>query len=70
MSKTSKPSSTNSPGRRRLQDCKVCGEALIAAFQSSPYREIDIEPRRERLPVRAAMCDRPFNPARRTKLKL
>ena len=28
------------------------GEALIAAMQASPYREIDIEPRRSRLPVR------------------
>jgi hypothetical protein len=28
------------------------GTVLIAALQESPYREIDIEPRRERLPVR------------------
>src|SRR5271154_4357853 len=28
------------------------GAALIAALQASPYRDIDIEPRRERLPVR------------------
>jgi prevent-host-death family protein len=28
------------------------GEALIAALQSSPYRDNDIEPRRVRLPVR------------------
>jgi len=28
------------------------GEALVAAMQSSPYREINIEPRRSRLPVR------------------
>jgi prevent-host-death family protein len=28
------------------------GEALIAALQASPYRDVDIEPRRERLPVR------------------
>jgi prevent-host-death family protein len=28
------------------------GEALVAALQASPYREIDIEPRREQLPVR------------------
>lgn len=28
------------------------GAALIAALQTSPYREIDIEPKRERLPVR------------------
>jgi hypothetical protein len=28
------------------------GAALIAALQESSYREIDIEPRRERLPVR------------------
>jgi prevent-host-death family protein len=28
------------------------GAALIAALQESPYRDVDIEPKRERLPVR------------------
>jgi prevent-host-death family protein len=28
------------------------GAALIAALQASPHRDIDIEPKRERLPVR------------------
>jgi prevent-host-death family protein len=28
------------------------GAALIAALQASPYRDIDIAPKRERLPVR------------------
>jgi prevent-host-death family protein len=28
------------------------GAELIAALQASPYRDLDIEPRRERLPVR------------------
>ncbi len=28
------------------------GAALIAALQASPYRDIDIEPERHRLPVR------------------
>jgi prevent-host-death family protein len=28
------------------------GAALIAAMQASPYRDIDIEPKRQRLPVR------------------
>ncbi len=28
------------------------GEALIAAMQASPYRDIDIEPSRDRMPVR------------------
>jgi prevent-host-death family protein len=28
------------------------GDALIAAMQASPYREIDIEPKRDRMPVR------------------
>lgn len=28
------------------------GAALIAALQASPYRDIDIEPQRYRLPVR------------------
>ncbi len=36
---------------RRLKG-DLTGEALIAAMQASPYREIDIEPRRSRLPVR------------------
>ena len=36
---------------RRLKG-DLTGAALIAALQASPYREIDIEPRRERLPVR------------------
>lgn len=30
----------------------LTGAALIAAMQASPYRDIDIEPPRERLPVR------------------
>ncbi len=29
------------------------GDALIAAMQASPYRDIDIEPKRDRMPVRA-----------------
>ena len=28
------------------------GAALLAVLQASPYREIDLTPRRERLPVR------------------
>ena len=28
------------------------GDALIAAMQASPYRDIDIEPKRDRMPVR------------------
>jgi prevent-host-death family protein len=28
------------------------GEALIAAMQASPYRDLDIEPRRDPMPVR------------------
>ena len=35
---------------RRLKGERT-GEALIAAMQSSPYRDLDIEPSRER-PVR------------------
>jgi hypothetical protein len=30
----------------------LTGAALVAVMQASPYREIDIEPRRERMPVR------------------
>jgi prevent-host-death family protein len=36
---------------RRLKGERT-GEALIAAMQESPYREIDIEPKRDRMPVR------------------
>jgi len=36
---------------RRLKG-DVTGEALIEAMQASPYREIDITPRREPMPVR------------------
>ncbi len=36
---------------RRLKGERT-GEALVAAMQASPYREIEIEPRREPMPVR------------------
>ena len=36
---------------RRLKG-DVTGEALIAAFQASPYRDIDIVPSRAAMPVR------------------
>ncbi len=36
---------------RRLKGDRT-GAALVAALQASPYRDIDLEPRRERLPVR------------------
>jgi len=36
---------------RRLKG-ERSGEALIAAMQESPYRDIDIEPDRDRMPVR------------------
>ena len=36
---------------RRLKGDRT-GAALIAALQELPYRDTDIEPRRERLPVR------------------
>jgi prevent-host-death family protein len=38
---------------RRLKGDRT-GAALIAALQASPYRDVDIEPRRSRLPVRDA----------------
>ena len=31
---------------------RLTGAALIAALQASPYRDIEVEPSRERLPVR------------------
>jgi prevent-host-death family protein len=36
---------------RRLKAART-GDALVAAMQASPYPDIDIEPRRWRLPVR------------------
>jgi len=36
---------------RRLKG-DLTGEALIAAMQASPHRDISLEPRRERMPVR------------------
>jgi prevent-host-death family protein len=36
---------------RRLKGERT-GAALLAALQASPYRDTDLEPRRERLPVR------------------
>jgi prevent-host-death family protein len=36
---------------RRLKGDRT-GEALVAALQASPYRDIDIEPRREPMKVR------------------
>jgi prevent-host-death family protein len=36
---------------RRLKG-EVTGQALIEAMQASPYRDIDIEPKREPMPVR------------------
>jgi prevent-host-death family protein len=36
---------------RRLKGDRT-GQALVAAMQSSPYRDIDIEPKRDRMPVR------------------
>jgi prevent-host-death family protein len=36
---------------RRLKG-ERSGDALIAAMQASPHRDIDIEPKRDRMPVR------------------
>jgi hypothetical protein len=35
----------------RLEDDRT-GQALVVALQASPYRDVEIEPKRERLPVR------------------
>jgi len=39
---------------RRLKG-DLTGEALIAAMQASPHRDIDIEPRRTAMPVREVL---------------
>ena len=36
---------------RRLKGERT-GRSLVEAMQASPYRDVDIEPRRERMPVR------------------
>lgn len=36
---------------RRLKGERT-GRSLVEAMQASPYRDVDIEPRRERIPVR------------------
>jgi prevent-host-death family protein len=36
---------------RRLEG-DLTGAALVAAVQATPYRDIDVEPKRSRLPVR------------------
>jgi len=38
-------------GSRRMNE-EVSGAALVVAMQASPCREVDIEPRRWRLPAR------------------
>ena len=37
---------------RSFDPKRPSGAALVAAMQASPYREIDIEPSRDRMPVR------------------
>ena len=39
---------------RRLKG-DLTGEALIAAMQASPHRDVDIEPRRTAMPVREVL---------------
>jgi len=38
----------------RMSDIPTTGAAIVAAMQSSPYRDVDLEFRRDRLPVRDA----------------
>ncbi|MGC8517005.1 MAG: type II toxin-antitoxin system Phd/YefM family antitoxin [Steroidobacteraceae bacterium] len=33
----------------------MMGQSLIDAMQASPYQDVDIEPRRDRLPVRGVL---------------
>ena len=36
----------------RVSKVDLTGKALIEAMQSSPHRDLDIEPKRKRMPVR------------------
>ena len=53
--KTPPTSAHGAPGAedfRRFVKGERRGEALVAAMQASPYREIEIEPTRQPMPVR------------------
>jgi hypothetical protein len=54
MTRTPKSSKTKTsrPDEFRRLRGDLTGEALIAAMQASPCRDIDIEPRRAPMPVR------------------
>ena len=43
---------TGSPSR---DEAELTGSALVAAFQASPHKEIDLEPERFPMPVRAVV---------------
>jgi hypothetical protein len=49
MSRTTTPAAEES---HRLKGDRT-GQALVAALQASPCRDIEIEPRRERAPMRS-----------------
>jgi hypothetical protein len=40
---------------RYFKEEAASGAALVEAMQSSPYKDIDLEPKRDRLPVRDAV---------------
>lgn len=40
------------PADENEPSCSSTGADLIAAMQASPYKEVDLEPARERMPVR------------------
>ena len=42
-------------GHDAAGDGILTGAALIEAMQASPYKELELEPRRERMPVRDAV---------------
>jgi hypothetical protein len=51
MTEFEKPPPTKSTKRGRLKE-DLTGEALAAAMQASPRRDVDIEPKRTSMPVR------------------
>jgi hypothetical protein len=52
MKRTAKPNTAKTRRLRRRSRGDLSGRALVAAMRASPHREIDLEPRRFRLPVR------------------
>jgi len=52
MTKNSKSKLLKAPKPRRKREPHLKGATLVAAVQASPYRDLDVESKRMRMPVR------------------